>query len=160
MAASFSSMRMGINPMTGEVDLVIDPAGSGRGRIGIDRTAATPLLLAIGTDRRADPDDVTPDMLTALPGQAASLFNRRGWVGDVILGVRRGSRAWLYSRGKADESTRSSIAGCLDEATAAIADYHGITIDTGAVWLDQDNGVLLGSVSALGITATTRVTVL
>lgn len=154
-------MQMGINPLSGVVDLVIAPSGTGRGRIAIDRTPVSSLLIAIGTDRRADPDDITPDMQTALSSQEPGLFSRRGWVGDILLpsGQRLGSRAWLYERGRQNEETRSGVADALAEAVAPIADYHGIKIDTDARW-GNAKGILIGRVSTLGHTVTTQAQIL
>mgnify|MGYP003365724879 CR=1 FL=1 len=158
----FCTMQMGINPLTGGCDLVIAPSGNGRGRIAIDRTPASSLLIAIGTDRRADPDDVTPDMLTAPAGTTAGVFSRRGWVGDILLpsGQRLGSRVWLYERGKRDETTRAGVAEALSEAVAAIENYHGIEIDVTAQWSTRRRDQLNGTVSALGVTVSTQVQIL
>lgn len=152
-------MQMGINPLTGGCDLVIAPSGNGRGRIGIDRTPASSLLIAIGTDRRADPDDVTPDMQTAAAGTTAGVFSRRGWVGDILLpaGQRLGSRVWLYERGKRNEDTRAGIAAALAEAVAPIEDYHGIEIAVDAQWSTSRRDWLNATVSALGTAVSTQV---
>ncbi|MEW9272991.1 phage GP46 family protein [Gluconobacter oxydans] len=155
----FCTMQMGINPLTGGCDLVIAPSGNGRGRIGIDRTPASSLLIAIGTDRRAEPDDITPDMQTAPAGAMAGIFSRRGWVGDILLpaGQRLGSRVWLYERGKRDETTRAEVAAALSEAVVAIEDYHGIEIAVTAQWSTKQRDWLNGTVSALGVSLTTQV---
>jgi len=161
-AASFAAMKLGINPGLGVIDLVIDPVANGRGRIAIDRTPATPLLIALCTDRRADPNDVVPDMLTAPAGTVAPLFSRRGWVGDILLaaGQRYGSRAWLLSRARASDATRIAAEDYAAEAVAPIADYHGIDIDVAASWYDKARGILLVSASTLGLTVNAPVTTL
>ncbi len=155
-------MKLGINPGTGAIDLVIDPIGSGRGRIAIDRTPTTPLLIALCSDRRAAADDVVPEMQTAPSGTAAPLFSRRGWVGDILLepGQRFGSRAWLLSRARATEATRVAAEGYAEEAIASIADYHGIDIETSASWYDRSRGILLISASTLGLSVNAPVTTL
>jgi len=160
--AAFCSMKMGMNPLLSVVDLVIDPIGNGRGRIAIDRTPVTPLLLALGSDRRADPDDVVPEMQTAQPGTLASLFSRRGWVGDPLLpaGRRYGSRFWLLARGKANEPTRLAALDYATEATQPIADYHDIEIDQSASWYDRTRGILMVTVSAVGLSVNVPVTTL
>lgn len=152
-------MQMGINPLTGECDLVIAPSGNGRGRIGIDRTPASALLITLGTDRRADPDDITPDMQTAPAGTTTATFSRRGWPGDILLpaGQRLGTRAWLYDRGKRDEATRTGIVEALTEGVAAIEDYHGIDISVTAQWSTNRRDLLTATVSALGVTVSTQV---
>ncbi|WP_122050350.1 phage GP46 family protein [Asaia bogorensis] len=161
-AASFSSMKLGINPVSGGIDLVIDATGDGRGRIAIDRTPATPLLIALCSDRLAAPDDIVPEMQTALPGTQAPLFSRRGWVGDILLesGQRYGSRAWLLSRARASEATRVAAESYTDEAVASIADYHGIDIQTSASWYDKSRGILLVTASASGLSVNAPVTTL
>ncbi|WP_062497088.1 phage GP46 family protein [Gluconobacter potus] len=155
----FCTMQMGISPLTGGCDLVIAPSGNGRGRIDIDRTPASSLLIAIGTDRRADPDDVTPDMQTAPTGTAAGLFSRRGWVGDILLpsGQRLGSRVWLYERGKRNEATRTGIAEALTEAVAPIEDYHGIEVSVDVQWNSSHREWLNATVSTLGTAVMTQV---
>jgi|GEM_PF-724933 len=161
-AASFSSMKLGINPVSGVIDFAIDPIGNGRGRIAIDRTPATPLLIALCSDRRAASDDAVPEMLTASPGAVAPVFSKRGWVGDILLaaGQRYGSRAWLLSRARASEGTRVTAQNYADEAVASIADYHGIDIDTSASWYDKSRGILLVTASALGLTVNAPMTTL
>lgn len=133
----FSQMAMSWSARVLACDLVVTPTGNGRGRIAIDTTAATALLIALGTDRRAEPDDTLPDAVTGLPAQSAGLLARRGWVGDVCLpeGQRLGTRAWLEARGKQTEDTRARLAGYTAESVEPIADYYGVEIDTGAAWL-------------------------
>ncbi|MFT8643493.1 MAG: phage GP46 family protein [Gluconacetobacter sp.] len=157
-----STIKLGIHPLLSIVDLVIDPIGMGYGRIAIDRTVATPLLIALGTDRRADPDDVVPEMLAAPPGTVELLFARRGWVGDVLLPAaeRYGTRAWLYTRGKATDGTRVAVADCTAQAVAPIAAYHGIEIETGARWHDRARGILLTTASAAGLSVNMPVALL
>lgn len=154
---TFCTMQMGISTLNGVCDLVIVPTGDGHGRIAIDRTPVSSLLIAIGTDRRAEPDDVLPELLTAPAGTQAGLFSRRGWVGDVLLpeGQRLGSRAWLFSRGKQDEETRSGVVEALSEAVSAIEDYHGIEVAVDAQW--RGRGLLVATVSTLGFGVRTQV---
>jgi len=161
-AASFSSMKLGIKPGPGVIDLVIDPVGNGRGRIAIDRTPATPLLVALCSDRRAASDDVAPEMQTAPAGTQAPLFSRRGWVGDVLLeeGQRFGSRLWLLSRGRASEATRVAALDYANEAVASIVDYHGIEVDIDAAWYDKKPGILIITAQALGLSVNAPVTTL
>lgn len=120
----------------GHPDMVIAPTGSGRGRVSFDRTLTSPLLIALGSDRRAAPDDTVPSLLTALDGTAVPLGARRGWVGDVLLadGQRLGSRLWLLERAKRDESTRLAAEDYVTEAVTAIADYHDTELTVSAGW--------------------------
>lgn len=142
-------MQIGINALMGACDLMIVPTGNGRGRIAVDRTPVSSLLIALGSDRRADPDDVIPELLTAPAGTEGGLFSRRGWPGDVLLpdGQRLGNRFWLYERGKQDEPTRQDVENAAAEAVEPIADYHGIEIDASAAWGTQ-RGLLNVTVSA------------
>ncbi|CAI9120457.1 phage GP46 family protein [Brytella acorum] len=162
MSASACTIKMGMNPRLSIIDLAIDPIGNGRGRIAIDRTLATPLMIALGSDRRAEPDDVVPEMLTAPPGTAAPLLSRRGFPGDVLLsdGERYGCRMWLLSRAGNTETTRVAAAGYGAEAVAPIESYHGVTIDVVASWYDRARGVLQVTATQSGQSVGTRVTVL
>jgi len=159
MSTTFCTMQMGVSTLTGVCDLVIEPTGNGRGRIAIDRTAASSLLIAVGTDRRADPDDVTPDMLTAPAGSTPGVFSRRGWPGDILLpeGQRLGSRAWLYERGKRDEATRAGVQQAHEDAVSAIAEYHGIDVDVDVQWSSARRDWLNATVSVAGVSVTTQV---
>ena len=158
----FCSMKLGVNPALGVLDLVIDPVGGGRGRLAIDRTAATPLLIALGTDRRADSDDVLPEMMTAPPGAQPGLFARRGWVGDICLpaGERYGWKGWLLGRAGNTEATRVAAQDYAATAIAPIADYHGVEIDAAASWYDRTRGILQIVVTAANIRVAQRVTAL
>lgn len=134
--SSLSQIMMRYASAIGACDVVVVPTANGRGRIAVDTTPATALLIAMGTDRRAEPDDTLPGEVPGLPAQTAGLMVRRGWVGDILLaqGQRLGSRIWLLERAKHDEHTRALAAAYAAEAVAAIGDYHGITVNTGAIW--------------------------
>ena len=135
-AGSLSQIMMRYSQAVGACDVVVPPTGNGRGRIAIDTTPATALLIAMGTDRRAEADDTLPGEVPGLPAQTAGLMARRGWVGDILLpqGQRLGSRIWLLERAKHDEHTRALAAAYTAEAVTALADYHAITVNTGAIW--------------------------
>ena len=87
----------------------------------LDRTAATPVLIALGSDRRARSDDELPqpdgDALAPL-----TLSGRRGWWGDAldVNGRRIGSRLWLLVRKKDTEATRKLAETILAEALKRI----------------------------------------
>lgn len=104
--------------------LVFDPAAKcadlaigSDGDLVIDETSLTPVLLSIGLDRRAGPDDPLPDGREALLAPA-SFSERRGAIGDAFdaAGEFTGSRIWLLSRAKATETTRQLCAYWLEEA--------------------------------------------
>ncbi|MBM9400387.1 phage GP46 family protein [Gluconacetobacter azotocaptans] len=145
MAPTFSSVGLGYSPALGMVDLVVGATGGGRGRVDIDRTPATPLLIAMGSDRRANPDD-------RIPGGRTDIFAKRGWVGDPLLpdGQRLGCRNWLLEDAKQDEVTRVMCANYTAEAVESVADYYGITIDTAAAWIAR--GVLQATAATSGTT--------
>lgn len=149
----FFQMAMAWSPRVMACDLVIQPTGNGRGRIAIDATAATALLIALGTDRRAEPDDTLPGDVAGLPAQSAGLLAMRGWVGDICQpeGQRLGTRAWLEARGKATEETRARLAGYTAESVEPIADYHGVDIQTGAAWLTDDTIQITAQESATSV---------
>ena len=149
---------------SGQTDLVITPAGSGRGRVSFDRTLASPLLVALGSDRRAAPDDTVPSLLTAPDGTAVPLGARRGWVGDILLtdGQRLGSRLWLLERARRAESTRLAAQDYAKEAVTAIADYHDTELTVSASWQRSPGeglrGVLAVTVQGGGVSVTQKVT--
>ena len=83
----------------------------------LDVTPATTLLVAVGSDRRAHPDDVLPD--AAPPSYAPVALNaRRGYPGDALdtLGRYIGSRLWLLRRRKQTEAVRRLAESIVAEA--------------------------------------------
>lgn len=164
MSASPCSIKMGLNPLLKIIDLVVDPIGNGRGRIAFDRTLATPLMIALGSDRRAEVDDIVPEMLTAPSGTQAPLLSRRGFPGDILLsdGERYGCRLWLLARSGNSETTRVAADGYAVEAVASIETYHGVTVDVVTSWYNRARGVLQVTAAQSGTTvgAGSRVTVL
>lgn len=136
----------------GLTDLQIIPTGNSRGRIALDMTLASPLLVALSTDRRAEPEDITPAQLN---GVTPGVFDRRGYVGDVLLpdDQRLGSRLWLFARAKRTEETRQAVNAAVLDAVNDIADYHGVTIDAATAWGAQ--GQLTTQISVDGTTVLT-----
>jgi phage gp46-like protein len=104
-----------------------DVAVEGRDLV-LDRTAATPMLLGLGCDRRARPDD-------ALPGEAV-FGARRGWPGDALDGAGRrlGSRLWLLERAKQTEAVRLRAESYALEGLARLADELGLDVTASAAW--------------------------
>ena len=113
---------------------------------------ASPLLVALSTDRRAEPEDITPAQLN---GATPGIFDRRGYVGDILLpdDQRLGSRLWLFARAKRTEETRQAVNAAVLDAVSDIADYHGVTIDATTAWGSQ--GSLTTRISVDGTTALT-----
>ncbi|QDH13804.1 hypothetical protein E3E12_05980 [Formicincola oecophyllae] len=135
----------------GQCDLVVQSGARGVGRLALDATLLSPLLIALGTDRRAETDDVLPLALTAPQGAAEPLGARRGWVGDVLLsnGERLGSRTWLLERAKRTPETARRAERYASEACQPIADYHGMEVTAQAAWAGR--GVLRVGVQAGGV---------
>jgi len=121
------------DPTTGRVDLAFNGTG-----LVIDTSPQTALLIAIGSDRRARPDDVLPDPVTNTfePGR---LNARRGTPLDALdsLGRLFGCRMWLLIRAKQTEATRRAAEGYLNEATAPIA-ATGVPITIMVRWLRRN----------------------
>ncbi len=97
----------------------------------------TAILLSLGTDRRAEPDDKPPS------GDAR---DRRGWWADkfaAVEGDKFGSRLWLLDRSKntaenarlADEYAREALAWMIEDRVVTSID---VEIETTA------NGLLIG----------------
>ncbi|NDY41243.1 hypothetical protein G3N55_00060 [Dissulfurirhabdus thermomarina] len=87
-------------------DLVAE-AGSLRTTDDLDAA----VLVSLFSDRRADDDDVTRDMLE----------ERRGWWGDtyaLVPGDRIGSRIWLLAR---EKLSRDTLARAREYAAEALA---------------------------------------
>ena len=100
-----------LGPMSCAVALFADASGraldvrvSG-GHVALDFTPATVMLVALGTDRRADPGDVLPDDLGQRLASPVLANPRRGYVGDALdaRGARMGSRLWLLERSTLDD---------------------------------------------------------
>lgn len=107
-----------------------DIAVSGRDLLA-DPTPATTMILALGCDRRARPDDVLP----GAPAPAG-LGDRRGWCGDALdrAGRRVGSRLWLLARAKQTEATRLRAERYAGEALARLPRDLGLDIAIAAEW--------------------------
>lgn len=128
---SFFDAALVYDPALRRCDLAVGEDGD----LAIDETPVTPMLLSVGLDRRAAPDDPLPlgrsEFLTP-----AGFGERRGSAGDALdpFGDRAGSRLWLGERAKATETTRLLFQFWLEEALA------WVERDTGApaeieVWL-------------------------
>lgn len=126
------------------LDIALRPDGSRRldlaveGRdLVLDRTPATSMLLAVGCERRALPDDTLP----GAPAPAG-FGDRRGWVGDALdaRGRRLGSRLWLLGRAKQTEETRRRAERYAAEALARLRAELGLAVSVQAAWVRR--GVL------------------
>jgi phage gp46-like protein len=95
----------------------------------------TPVLLSLGSDRRAEPDDTLPDAVTE-GSIAAGLNPRRGWAGDAFdeHGDRAGSRLWLQERDKQTDDVLRRAQDYAREALGWLGDREGVEIDVAASW--------------------------
>lgn len=102
----------------------------------LDFTPVTPVLMCVGNDRRAHPDDALPAVARddyAPP----DLLPRGGWPGDWMspTGGFLGSRVWLYRGGKQTEATRRGVEVALGESLEAFAALYQLPIAIVVRWL-------------------------
>jgi len=106
------------------------------GDLLIDDTSITAVLLSVGLDRRAEPDDELPQGRTEF--LTPSGFNeRRGWAGDALdqAGERVGSRLWLLDRAKETETTRLLFEHWLSECLAWAERDTGQPAEIEVAWI-------------------------
>ena len=108
----FLDLALHYDPARGCCDLVFTGQD-----LALDRTPITPMLVSLGSDRRARADDDIPHPDTDRLNPA-SLLNRRGWAGDALDGQARriGSRLWLLVRRKQTEAVRQLAESIVAEA--------------------------------------------
>lgn len=118
------------DPLQRRCDLVV--AG---GTLALDATPVTPMLINLGSDRRAEPDDVLPDTVTE-GSIAAGLNPRRGWVGDALTqgGERVGSRLWLLEREKQTGDVLLRAQRYAEQSLAWLAAREGVDVSVAASW--------------------------
>lgn len=136
MAAWFD-IALVFNPETRSCDLALGPDGD----LLIDETPLTPMLISLGSDRRAHPDDDLPTGVDAL-NASSSFVARRGWAGDALdpFGRRIGSRLWLLDREKQDELSRLFVEDIAREALRWVGAETGTPAGITVSWLRR--GVL------------------
>ena len=134
---SFLDAALVFDPTSRRADLVLGEDGD----LLLDETPATPMLISLGTDRRAEPDDELPTGIDALNAQT-SFVARRGWVGDALdsRGRKIGCRIWLLDRAKQTETTRRFCEIWAEEALAWAEAEIGTAAEVSAEWLRR--GVL------------------
>jgi phage gp46-like protein len=108
------------------------------GDLVLDDTPVTPLLMALGCDRRALPDDVLPTGVSPLTSPA-TLVERRGWAGDALdrFGRLAGSRLWLLDREKKTDEVLRRAEFHVREALAWLSDELGITPVIEVTWAER-----------------------
>lgn len=119
------------DPVRRRADLALGEDGS----LLLDLTPATPMLVALGSDRRALPDDELPtgeDVLNAAGGFAT----RRGWAGDAVDARRDliGSRLWLLDREKESDLTLRRAELYAGEAFGWVEEDLGQAAEISAAW--------------------------
>lgn len=132
------------DPATRRCDLAIE-----RGDLAVDRTLATPMLVALFSDRRARPDDALPSGADAflVPSSANP---RRGWAGDALDGEGRrlGSLLWLLEREKQTEQTRLRAIAYAEQGLADLAGRTGLAASVDAQWLRRGTLALAAKLGA------------
>lgn len=121
-----------------DLALVYDPAAKHAdceigedGDLVLDDTPVTPMLISLGSDRRALDDDILPSGEDFFSRGSGGFGARRGAVGDILdaEGRRCGSRLWLLDREKQDEPdpdlTRRRAQAYLEEA------FDWVRVETG-----------------------------
>lgn len=139
-------LQLVFDPATLRVDLALSD-----GDLALDDTPATPMLVSVGSDRRARPDDELPSGVTEL-NAPTSFVERRGWAGDALdaRGERIGSRLWLLDRAKQNELTQILATEWAKEAMAWVERDTGTAATIAAEWARR--GVLALQVQVDGRT--------
>jgi phage gp46-like protein len=85
----------------------------------LDETPISAIILSVGLDRRASPDDELPEGRSVMLAPA-SFSERRGAIVDGLVqtGDMTGSKLWLLDRAKQTETTRQLCEYWLIEALA------------------------------------------
>ena len=134
-----------VDPAAPLCDLVFDGTG-----FPFDTTAATPMLISLGTERRADPDDVPPGTVNNADTYSAGAPSaRRGWTGDALdtNGGRIGCRHWLLDDAKQSVDTRQLAIDYTLEGIAWMGAL-GCTIAADASWIQPNVLAILAQVNA------------
>lgn len=128
---AFIDTALVYDPAQHRCDLAFDGTG-----FVLDDTPVTPVLTAIGLNRRARLDDEVPDPRDY--GLNPAVLNQRGgWCGDALdpRGRLTGSRMWLLVRRKQDEATRLLAESALQEALEPLANERGWPISITVRWV-------------------------
>lgn len=119
------------DPERRQADLELGPDGD----LMLDDTPATPMLISLGSDRRARPDDELPTGISEL-NAPTSFVERRGWPGDALDAEGRliGCRLWLLDRAKETELTRRLAEEWAREGLAWAGEETGRPAEIDAWW--------------------------
>jgi phage gp46-like protein len=104
--------------------------------LAIDETPIPAVLLSVGLDRRAAPDDPLPEGRSQFLAPV-SYSERRGCAGDALdpAGAMTGSRLWLLDRAKQTETTRQLCDFWLQESLAWAATETGEPAEIEVEWV-------------------------
>jgi len=132
MSTEFFDVALIFDTQHRRCDLALTPDGD----LAMDATSLTPMLISIGSDRRARPDDELPTGVTDL-NAPTSFVERRGWVADGldIQGRLIGSRLWLLDREKETELTRRFTEIWAAESLDWVALELGSPATVAATWI-------------------------
>ncbi len=145
MATGFCDVAMAYNSTTRKADVVFDGT-----RFVIDTTAATPLIISLGTEGRAAPDDVLPETADANAPPSARPNPRRGWVGDALdpNGRRIGCKMWLIEDEHQTAEVRLLAKGYAQDGIAWMSD-RGVTPVADASWIQPGTLAVLANVAGI-----------
>lgn len=96
MSGFVGDIKYSFDLSTGKTDITV-----GDRDVVQDQGLETAVLISIGSDRRAEDDDIIPD----------GTENKRGWWGDILNadGDKIGSRRWLLYRSKLTNDTITEL---------------------------------------------------
>jgi len=128
----FYDIALQFDPKTFSCDLVLGADGD----LAVDETPVTPMLLSVGLDARAAPDDELPqgrELYLAEHG----IDVRRGSPCDALdgTGARIGSKCWLLDRAKDWEETRLLYQMWLEQALEWVGDETGRPAKITVTWV-------------------------
>jgi phage gp46-like protein len=129
--ADFLDVALIFDPETRTADAELGEDGD----LLLDETPLTPMLISLGSDRRAKADDALPQGRDAL-NVSASFVLRRGWAGDALdpYGRRIGSRLWLLERAKQHELTELFVQDAAAEALRWVGEETGSPAQITTAW--------------------------
>lgn len=152
--ADFLDIALIFDPATRRADLALGEDGD----LVLDDTPATPMLISIGSDRRARPDDELPTGIDDF-NAPTSFVSRRGWAGDALDAQGRliGCRLWLLDRAKQTELTRSLAESWALEGLAWMETETGTAVEVTAAWARRNALSLVASYGGTRIEVIKRV---
>jgi phage gp46-like protein len=124
----------------------------------IDETPITPMLLSVGLDRRAAPDDELPEGRTRFLAPV-SFSERRGSPGDALdpRGALAGSKLWLLDRAKQTETAAQLYRFWLEESLAWAKAETGVPAEIEVEWRGRGLLVWRAMVDDVTLSMTRRV---